>query len=81
MREAKNKHSYYLQFAEDMDVALIPVRELSSVGTWARRSSHLYAGESSHTLSELSDFLCGTCGIRKSRFTLIPAEEGIIIER
>ena len=81
MHGADKKYTYYLQFAEDMDVTLIPVRELSSVGTWARRSSHVYEGRSSHTLSELSDYLTGTCGIRKNRFTLIPAEEGIIIER
>lgn len=80
----KNKNTktetYYLQFTDEMDIRDIPVRRLAEVGTWARRSSRIYKGTSSHTEKELRDWLVGECGIRDSLFHLVNAEDALIVE-
>ncbi len=76
-----DQHHYYLTFDEDMDIALIPVSELSRVGVWSRRSSRIYEGSSSLSIRELGDYLTGTCGLRHGRFTLLRAEDAIYTER
>ena len=76
-----NKHKYYIQFADDMDVKDIPARQLAGIGTWSRRSSHIYQGTSVHTKREIEDYLAGTCKIPSFRFTVTPDEDAIYLER
>ena len=78
---AHRLNKYYIQFSEDLDLSLIPVRELSAIGTWSRRSSNIYQGTSPHTRKEIEDFLTGTCGIRPSRFRVISDEDAIYLQR
>ena len=72
---------YYIQFADDMDLSKIPVRELASIGTWSRRSSCIYQGSSSRSLKEIQDYIESTCGISKDMFRLIRDEDAIYLER
>lgn len=72
---------YYIQFAEDLDLSLIPAAALSKIGTWSRRSSNIYQGTSVHTLKEIEDYLSGSCQIRPSYFRVIRDEDAIYLQR
>jgi|UPI000558A32F hypothetical protein len=78
---ANHLKKYYIQFADDLDLALIPVKQLSAIGTWSRRSSLIYQGTSSCTAKEIEDYITGTCGIRPARFRVIRDEDAIYLQR
>lgn len=78
---ANHLKKYYIQFADDLDLELIPVKQLSSIGIWSRRSSHIYEGSTSCTAKEIEDYITGTCGIRPARFRVIRDEDAIYLQR
>jgi hypothetical protein len=78
---ANHLKKYYIQFADDLDLSLIPVKQLSSIGTWSRRSAQIYEGTSSSSAKEIENYIIGTCGIRPSRFKVIRDEDAIFLQR
>lgn len=75
------KERFYIQFHENLPVAEIPASRLSSTGTWARKSGHIYEGTTELSSSELAAFLSGECGLPRSSFQVIPFKDGVLFSR
>ena len=77
----RGKRKYYIQFADDLDISRIPVKKMSEIGVWARRSSRIYQGTSSLDGAQIRSWLENESGLEPGTYTLYDEENALILER